>query len=73
MSALATRVACGEITDPLLPGVEFSRVLQEALPHMTASEREIIQRTQLHAHALGAELLGEHGLPVPGNDPRKPN
>jgi hypothetical protein len=73
VSALEQRIQRGEITDSLSPGAEFSRILEETLPQMTASERDAIQRTQLRAHAMGAEILSELGQPVPGNDPVKPN
>lgn len=73
VSTLEHRIQRGEISDPLFPGREFSRILRETLPHVTASERDAIQRTQLHAHAVGEEILREHGQPVPGNDPFRPN
>jgi hypothetical protein len=73
MASLADRIKAGEFNDPLAAGREFSRLLGDAIPKMTASERDAIQRAQLRAHELGAAILAEHGRPVPGNDPDKPN
>lgn len=52
---------------------EYSRILGEALPKMTPSERDSIQQLELRAHQTGAEILAAHGHPVPGSDPKKPN
>jgi hypothetical protein len=69
---LQKRMERGEFTD-LLWRREFSRLLEDALPKMTGSERDDIQRNQLDAHQMGVNILAEHGIRVPGNDPQKPN
>jgi hypothetical protein len=73
LGSLEKRLESGEITGPSAPGVEFERILRATLPGMTPAERDHIERTRLQAHQVGATLLAEHGLPVPGNDPAKPN
>jgi hypothetical protein len=70
---LEQRIERGEIDDPLAPGRELSRILRDTTPKMTASERDSVQRLQLRANQLGAEILAHHGHTIPGNDPAKPN
>ena len=71
LADLEKRVERGD--HPLDPGSEYSRLVARAMPGMTADERAAIQLQQLHANVIGAQLLSEHGYPVPGNDPQKPN
>lgn len=52
---------------------EIARVREEAWRSMTQVERGSLQRSELEAHQIGADMLADHGLPVPGNDPKKPN
>ena len=73
MAELERRIERGELNDPLAPVREYNRVLRATLPKMTESERDSIQRTQLQAQQVGAEILAKHGHPVPGSDPKKPN
>lgn len=73
VTELRKRIQRGEFNDPLAPGREFSRLLSDAEPKMTLREREAIQHMRLNAHQLGALILSENGMPVAGNDPKKPN
>ena len=73
MAELEKRIARGEIVSPPELSQEVECIIRDTLPAMTPSERDFIQRTQLQAHELGARILAEHGRPVPGNDPAKPN
>jgi len=73
IAILERRIEEGEFNDPMAPGRECNRILQAALPKMTEGERQSIQIMQLRAHQVGAEILAEHGYPVPGSDPKKLN
>jgi formiminotetrahydrofolate cyclodeaminase len=73
MAELEKRIERAEFNDSLAPSREYNRILEATLPKMTEGERASIRRTQLHAHQIGAEILAEHGHPVPGSDPKKPN
>ena len=55
ISEIEKRIKRGDFNDPRAPIREFSKLLEGALPKMTASEREAIQSTQLRARELGAE------------------
>ncbi len=63
----------GDFADPFGLGRAYGELLDLAFPEMTASERDAVQRTRLNAHQLGADLLADHGRPVPGNDRSRPN
>jgi len=52
---------------------ESETIWCETAPLMTEAERAEIDQMRLRAHQKGAELLAEHGQPVPGNDPRRVN
>ena len=73
MADLEKRIGRAEFNDLLAPGREYNRILEVTLPKMTEGERASIRHTQLHAHQVGAEILAEHGHPVPGSDPKRPN
>jgi len=70
---LENRIEHEELTDPQELGLEFPKILKSAMPKMTDSERDAVQRTQLMAHGVGADILSGHGRPVPGNDHKHPN
>jgi hypothetical protein len=40
---------------------------------MTEHERILLQKMELQAHQVVAMILAEHGHPLPGNNPEKPN
>ena len=67
------RIQRGEFTDMRDILKEFEAIWRETAPAMTNSERHEIERTRLRADQKGAELLAEHGEPVPGNDPNRVN
>ena len=52
---------------------EYEKILADTMPHMTEEERAGVQKRRLLAHQKGAEWLAEHGRPVPGSDPKRPN
>jgi len=72
LAELESAVGRGEIgTQEML--MQYQRLKNTAVKTLTESEREDFQRLELDAHRIGADLLAEHGLPVPGNDPTRPN
>jgi hypothetical protein len=73
LAEIQKRIVTGEYTDPIAPGRDYSKLRDDLLPQMTASERDAIQRAELRAHQLGADMFAELGRPVPGNDRSKPN
>lgn len=52
---------------------EFRVLINEAIERVTEAERHYLLELELDAHRIGAEMLAEHGHPVPGNDPERPN
>jgi hypothetical protein len=73
VAEIQKRAERGDFTDPFWLGRTFGELLEQTLPEMTTSERDAIQHMRLNAHQLGADLLADHGRPVPGNDRRRPN
>ena len=52
---------------------EYEKILAETRPRMTQAERDNLQRIKLRTHQVGSQVLADHGQPIPGNDPDRPN
>jgi hypothetical protein len=70
VALLEQRVGDGQCPNPV---EEYARILRETGPGMTEHERGLLQKMELRAHQVDAEILAKHGNPVPGNNPEKPN
>ena len=73
MGVLEERIRRQEISGMDQINSEVARILSEARPNMTQGEWDRIQAHVLAAHGVGASILSEHGISIPGNDPKKPN
>jgi hypothetical protein len=72
LTDLENRMERGEV-GLLEAASEFGAFVNEARGKVTEAEWQSLLELQLDAHRIGAQILAEHGTPVPGNDPNRPN
>jgi hypothetical protein len=73
IARIVERMRRGEYSNPQDYLREYTALRDECMPLMTACEIETLRLGELNAHSIGSEILAEHGCPVPGNNPKKPN
>ena len=72
VAELQRAVECGDDgTQEMLK--RYAKIDAEARAMGTKADLEYLDRIKLQGHQVCSELLAEHGYPVPGNDPQRPN